>query len=191
MRTIPRFRLNIAQVVILLYLVEDIGEWWSNVPTRDQLEILLLIFPYERDLIARTHARLIAEAQTEGQGDKDDEHFCTGPGCCTVTAEELKLLMYGPPQHGKVYAVENGRLVNYPGPIPPDAQPYVIAGYNDDEPDELDVFYADRREKANGQECDICGEPADAEMGEFWDHNKDTSVVAHAQCGLDAGLELA
>jgi hypothetical protein len=54
---------------------------------------------------------------------------------------------------------------------------------------------------ANGEttECQICGEPADTEMGEFTlphahpnggtsDHR---SVVAHAQCGEDHGLELA
>lgn len=39
--------------------------------------------------------------------------------------------------------------------------------------------------------CTLCGEDADAEMGEFWDEAKDTSVYAHAQCGLDAGLPLA
>jgi hypothetical protein len=39
--------------------------------------------------------------------------------------------------------------------------------------------------------CGLCGEDADAEMGEFWDAAKDESVYAHAQCGVDAGLPLA
>lgn len=43
----------------------------------------------------------------------------------------------------------------------------------------------------DAEECELCGEAADAEMGEFWDAGKDKSVVAHAQCGLDAGLPLA
>jgi hypothetical protein len=37
--------------------------------------------------------------------------------------------------------------------------------------------------------CELCGEPADAEMAEFW--NGERGVVAHAQCGIDAGMELA
>jgi hypothetical protein len=39
--------------------------------------------------------------------------------------------------------------------------------------------------------CQLCGEMADAEMGEFWDKSKEESVTAHAQCGIDAGLDLA
>lgn len=39
--------------------------------------------------------------------------------------------------------------------------------------------------------CELCGEPADDEMGEFWDEDTETSVYAHAQCGLDAELSLA
>jgi hypothetical protein len=58
--------------------------------------------------------------------------------------------------------------------------------------------------------CGLCGEPADAEMGEFWldtdkhaatahthtkndpeDTQVEHSVIAHAQCGIDAGLEIA
>jgi hypothetical protein len=58
--------------------------------------------------------------------------------------------------------------------------------------------------------CGLCGEAADAEMGEFWldtrkhedtahthasgdpeDTRTEHSVIAHAQCGLDAGLEMA
>lgn len=54
---------------------------------------------------------------------------------------------------------------------------------------------------ANGETayCQICGEPADDEMGEFSlpqpDPNGGTedqrSVIAHAQCGLDHNLEIA
>lgn len=40
-------------------------------------------------------------------------------------------------------------------------------------------------------ECGLCGEPQDGETGEFWDADRDESVVAHAQCGIDAGLPLA
>lgn len=49
-------------------------------------------------------------------------------------------------------------------------------------------------------ECQICGEPADDEMGEFWVEpdpatpppgSDGYSVIAHAQCGLDHGLETA
>lgn len=55
------------------------------------------------------------------------------------------------------------------------------------------------RQDSNGEtmECQICGEPADGEMGEFGlpdgqtDPDGAVSVVAHAQCGLDAGLEIA
>jgi hypothetical protein len=44
--------------------------------------------------------------------------------------------------------------------------------------------------------CDLCGEPYDCrtdEVGEFVDHKvgEAASVTAHAQCGLDANLELA
>lgn len=37
--------------------------------------------------------------------------------------------------------------------------------------------------------CQLCGEPADNEMGEFSQFGE--AVWAHAQCGLDAGLPLA
>lgn len=45
-------------------------------------------------------------------------------------------------------------------------------------------------------DCQICGEPGDLEMGEFSLPEPDPqdgslSVVAHAQCGLDHGLEIA
>jgi hypothetical protein len=46
--------------------------------------------------------------------------------------------------------------------------------------------------------CELCGEKAGAEMGEFYDPKRDDGqgnypghVLAHAQCGLDAGLEQA
>lgn len=49
------------------------------------------------------------------------------------------------------------------------------------------------------KECQICGEPADDEMGEFTlpeahpngGTSDNRSVVAHGQCGIDHGLELA
>ena len=44
--------------------------------------------------------------------------------------------------------------------------------------------------QSNG-ECDLCGEGVDAEMGEFWNMEQEESVYAHAQCGIDAGLDLA
>jgi hypothetical protein len=46
--------------------------------------------------------------------------------------------------------------------------------------------------------CELCGEPAGAEMGEFYDPTRDDGrgdypghVLAHAQCGLDRELEMA
>ncbi len=51
--------------------------------------------------------------------------------------------------------------------------------------------------------CGLCGESIpeepnmpgmarfDVEMGEFWNPETQDSVVAHASCGLDAGLETA
>jgi hypothetical protein len=46
--------------------------------------------------------------------------------------------------------------------------------------------------------CQLCVEPAGAEMGEFYDPKRDDGkrpfsghVIAHAQCGIDAGLEMA
>lgn len=43
--------------------------------------------------------------------------------------------------------------------------------------------------------CDLCDEPEDDPLGdplaEFWDPEDEASVVAHGQCGLDRGLELA
>lgn len=42
------------------------------------------------------------------------------------------------------------------------------------------------------RDCDLCGEPLDEEIGEFYDPgNPDTHVIAHAQCGLDHRLEIA
>lgn len=51
-------------------------------------------------------------------------------------------------------------------------------------------------DEGNTEECQLCGEPADDEMGEFalpigqTDPNGCVTVVAHAQCGLDRGLEI-
>ena len=45
-----------------------------------------------------------------------------------------------------------------------------------------------RREFPDG--CELCGEPAGAEMGEFVKEDG-SHVLAHAQCGIDAGLEMA
>lgn len=44
--------------------------------------------------------------------------------------------------------------------------------------------------------CELCGEEIDYEStvdpgGEFHDPEKEGAVIAHAQCGLDAGLEPA
>lgn len=43
----------------------------------------------------------------------------------------------------------------------------------------------------DAKDCELCGEAPDFEMAEFWDKIKSEGVVAHAQCGLDAGLTLA
>lgn len=40
-------------------------------------------------------------------------------------------------------------------------------------------------------ECELCGEGADAEMGIFWNRETNDGIWAHAQCGIDAGLDLA
>ncbi len=40
-------------------------------------------------------------------------------------------------------------------------------------------------------DCELCGEPEDEETGEFWSPDLGRSVVAHSQCGEDAGLQLA
>jgi len=47
--------------------------------------------------------------------------------------------------------------------------------------------------------CELCGEPIPTdefgfylgEVGEFWDAENHESILAHAQCGLDADLPLA
>jgi hypothetical protein len=39
--------------------------------------------------------------------------------------------------------------------------------------------------------CAFCGEPADHEMGEWWDEATGTSKIGHAQCGIDSGLPMA
>lgn len=48
-------------------------------------------------------------------------------------------------------------------------------------------------------QCELCDELIKVdkygnyleEVGEFWDESKQDSFIAHAQCGLDAGLPLA
>lgn len=40
-------------------------------------------------------------------------------------------------------------------------------------------------------DCELCGEGPDAEMGMFSDVDRTESVWAHAGCGEDAGLDLA
>lgn len=47
--------------------------------------------------------------------------------------------------------------------------------------------------------CELCGEPIDfmsplpslSEAGEFWEPDEKRGVIAHADCGLSYGLELA
>jgi hypothetical protein len=176
-----------------------------NVPTGDQLVIAHLLFPRDTEY----HDLLLDRLQAE-EGDDDDEgedeHFCTGPNCCSP--DVIKMLTFGP-KLGKTFGIDkDGHLIDHgyhnraPGELPPGAYAYTIKGYNDDseDPDELDVFYADRRNKAGAEpillmdgtaltECELCGEPIDDEMGEFT--KGDTSVIAHGQCGIDAGLDMA
>lgn len=40
-------------------------------------------------------------------------------------------------------------------------------------------------------DCELCGEGPDAEMGMFQDVDRTEQVWAHAGCGEDAGLDLA
>lgn len=40
-------------------------------------------------------------------------------------------------------------------------------------------------------DCELCGEGPDNEMGFFIDDDRTETVWAHAQCGEDAGLNLA
>lgn len=56
------------------------------------------------------------------------------------------------------------------------------------EPDEMAVFYS--KEPTEVEDCEICGEGADDEMGEFLTDDG-LSVIAHGQCGLDQGYRLA
>lgn len=67
-------------------------------------------------------------------------------------------------------------------------------------PDKLTPY--EENEDGNAKYCQICGEPGDDEMGEFWvepdpanplppPNDKGYSVVAHGQCGIDHGLEIA
>lgn len=77
-------------------------------------------------------------------------------------------------------------------------------------PDPFRVTAAKQNREQFPNGCQLCGEQAGAEMGEFWldeekhevtvhyhrDDDPETtlvehSVIAHAQCGIDAGLEMA
>lgn len=49
----------------------------------------------------------------------------------------------------------------------------------------------EERDMMDEDVCTLCGEDADAEMGIFWDKENDTSVYAHAQCGIDEDMPLA
>lgn len=49
----------------------------------------------------------------------------------------------------------------------------------------------DERDLMDDDSCQLCDEDADAEMGFFIDRENDETVWAHAQCGYDAGMELA
>lgn len=40
-----------------------------------------------------------------------------------------------------------------------------------------------------GEVCELCGEDADDDTGQFIQDGK--TIVAHGQCGIDAGLEFA
>lgn len=42
-------------------------------------------------------------------------------------------------------------------------------------------------------ECQLCGEPEESgdPLGHFFDKDVQEMVLAHAQCGEDAGLDLA
>lgn len=43
----------------------------------------------------------------------------------------------------------------------------------------------------NPLHCELCGEAEDEETGTFWDAVGQRNVMAHAQCGIDAGYTLA
>jgi hypothetical protein len=43
----------------------------------------------------------------------------------------------------------------------------------------------------NPLHCELCGEPEDEETGQFLDAIGQRTVVAHSQCGSDAGYVLA
>lgn len=73
-----------------------------------------------------------------------------------------------------------------------------MRGYDEPETRMPDPIYPYRANEAGEtEECQICGEPADDEMGEFGLPEGKTapdgsvSIVAHGQCGLDHGLETA
>ena len=57
------------------------------------------------------------------------------------------------------------------------------SGYSDDDAEAI----ADERELMDEDECQLCGEPADAEMSMYG--GALDMVWAHAQCGVDEGLQ--
>jgi hypothetical protein len=61
-------------------------------------------------------------------------------------------------------------------------------GSYSDPPEIKEARRRNREEHPNG--CGLCGEPAGAEMGEFAKEDGG-HVIAHAQCGIDAGLGMA
>ena len=101
---------------------------------------------------------------------------------------------------GCMYHKDDGRCPVWPSP-----QYYTVDGDAWCQA-ALDAFRADEpASKANIEEvlkpveCGLCGEEIGTDeyghytedAGEFWDESKDDSVLAHAQCGLDAEMELA
>jgi len=66
---------------------------------------------------------------------------------------------------------------------------YEMLDENDDRYGRVEMANRMRQEFPDG--CELCGESADAEMGEFWDKGLERGIIAHAQCGIDAQMELA
>ena len=102
--------------------------------------------------------------------------------------------------YGCMYHKDDGRCPVWPSP-----QYYTVDGdawcqaaldaHNAD----VSGFKAAIEEVSKPVECGLCGEEIETdewgsyaeEAGEFWDESKGDSVLAHAQCGLDAGMGLA
>jgi len=49
----------------------------------------------------------------------------------------------------------------------------------------------DERDLMDDDSCQLCDEDADNEMGLFITTDRTETVWAHAQCGYDAGMDLA